>query len=102
MYKFKLFSEWREKELIGESFVDALTRQKKLQRSDKFIPGLRYPENKIEGDYLEIKRVIGLKDLNDGVRRSRGDKPYIVAIVEFTNDMIEEVDACPEKLNIIQ
>jgi len=86
MKRYRLYSEWRENVVIGESLGDAIARA-----------GLHSPDRYAEGKLIErgarhrIIRVIRAECVRGG---SRGhDRPIYEAIVELENGRIEAVDA---------
>lgn len=100
MKKYELFSEWRGIKIIGEDLPDALKRAKTLRAPDKI--GMhdrinaegntcgRGPEIEVSGAVYEISK-IHKAYIPEG--HTRGGKPYEVAVVEFTDGTIKEVDA---------
>jgi len=86
MKRFRLYSEWRENEVIGESLGDAIARAG-LHEPD------RYEAGKLarKGERLRIIRVIRAEHIRKG---SRGhDRPIYEAIVEIEDGRILSIDA---------
>ena len=86
MKKFQLFNEWRGFIIYGEDLADAIRRQRKLQRPDKFA----YGEKVEEGEIVTIGRIIGYEDTSTA---TRGDKKYICVVAELDDKRIVSFDA---------
>lgn len=85
---YRLYCEWRERRIIGETLGDAIVRN-----------GLREPdryEGKVKvysGKELIISRVICAEKSDHSSRR--GNDEYVTAIMELAGGKIVEVDAKP-------
>lgn len=87
MNRYKLFSEFRNHELFGETLKDALQRHPKLQRTDRYAAGKKSEE----GEKIEIAKIIGeVKNPN-----FRGTDNIVACLVELTDGRIEQIDALP-------
>jgi hypothetical protein len=90
MIRYKLFSEFRNIELFGDSFTDAITRHPRLQRTDHIRAG-----GKIDGERIEVARVIGEVDTTN---QRRGSQPFVAVCAELMDGRIEQIDASPEEV----
>lgn len=86
MHRYQLFSEWRERILIGEDFARALCREKTLRTPARYKDRRRVSD----GETMEIAKVHGCA-MPDGV--TRGKTHILRATVEFTDGRIREIDA---------
>jgi hypothetical protein len=84
MKRYQLFSEYCDRVLWGNDLVDALIRQKKIQKSGKVENNKHVP-----GEIVEIKSVVGTRDTT-GSRR--GNWEYESAICETESGQFIEID----------
>lgn len=100
MNRYKLFSEWRNVELYGDTFTEAITRHPRLQRTDTYrhTPQAdiyaRQGET-IHGEWITVAKVIGEPDQR-GYRR--GNDLAISLLVELSDGRIERIDAVCEEV----
>lgn len=92
--KFKLFGEWRNREIYGYGLADAITRAQKLQRPDKFAPA---DSRHVEGAWCEVKSILAICEPSNS---TRGNDHYIRAIVEFADGRIEDVEVVEAALGV--
>ena len=87
--KFRLFSEWQEVSLYGETLIDAVARVKTLKRPDKYAAGVMSEE----GEIVKVARVVGERS---EVKYTRGDKKIKTVIFETEDGRYLDVDAYVE------
>lgn len=107
MKKFKLFAEYRNLELYGDTAQEALSSIALLPRADKYIPpelsGKMYGYKQICGyepqDDILISKIMGIEDTST---TRRGDKEIIRLIAETSEGIIAiDVMECYTRISII-
>ena len=87
MKRYELFSEYNDQILWGNDLVDALSRQKKIQKRGHFDIGT---QKHIPGEIVEIKSILGTRDTSSS---RRGNWEFESAVCETESGQIIEVDA---------
>ncbi len=83
--EYRLFSEWRNRVIYGETLMDAVARAGRLQRPDKFADG-KISE---EGEWVTIKKSVQIREHNS----TRGSTEFESIIFEADDGRYLDVDA---------
>jgi hypothetical protein len=93
MKKYQLFGEWRGVTLYGNDLADALMRERTLRTPTQYAPkGPGWTAPVVVGGGEEWI-VADICDVFSPANSTRGGKPYLRALVRFTDNRIREVDA---------
>jgi len=87
MKRYQLFSEFCDAILWGKDLVDALLREKKIQRSARWD---KVTQAQIPGEIITIKSIMGTRDTSNS---TRGQWRYESVVCETTDGQMIEVDA---------
>ena len=96
MEKYRLYSEWRGIEVIGESLGQAIMRQGKIRRPDKYAEGRKVVDGEILDPIRIISEALPNYSRGDDQVRMIGDKPagnLRRCVLECADKQIIEVDA---------
>jgi len=90
---YRLFSEWREVRVIGESLGEALARTGKLREPARFEDGVKVSD----GELRTIFKIHACPE-NPSANSTRGGESYVRALVEIEGGEIRQIDARLEEV----